>query len=82
MARYFLHLRDGVDEILDPEGKEFGTIDDLRHHVLATARDLMTGDIRKGVLDLRFRIDAENEAGQVIYTLPFTGALSIIPGQD
>jgi hypothetical protein len=80
MARYFLHLRDGIDECLDPEGQEFATIETLRESVLFTVRDLMAGDIRNGIIDFRFRIDAENEGGEVVYSLPFKHALNIIPG--
>ena len=78
MALYFMHLRDGTDEMLDPEGKDFATLDELRTAVLFSARDLMAGDLRNGVLDFRFRIDAEDERGTVVYTLPFASALSII----
>ena len=46
---------------------------------LVAARDLMTGDIRTGVIDFRFRIDVEDEAGEIIYTLPFKHAINIIP---
>ncbi|MBA3512148.1 hypothetical protein [Sphingomonas sp.] len=79
MARYFLHLRDGTEQILDPEGFEFATIEAVRKAVLVSARDLMTGDIREGVIDLRFRIDVETEAGDIVYTLPFKHAVNIIP---
>jgi hypothetical protein len=78
MARYFLHLRDGTDEILDPEGSEFADLDALRKAVLVSARDLIAGDVREGVIDFRFRIEAENEAGEVIYSLPFKNAVSVI----
>ena len=79
MARYFMHLRDGVDEVLDPEGREFATLDELRTAVMFSARDLIAGDVRDGVIDFRFRIDAEDEHGAVVYTLPFRHAFSIIP---
>jgi len=78
VALYFMHLRDGSDEMLDPEGKEFANLDELRTAVLFNARDLMAADLRKGVLDFRFRIDAEDEQGTVVYTLPFASALHII----
>jgi hypothetical protein len=74
-----MHLRDGTEQILDPEGLEFASVDAVRKAVLVAARDLMTGDIREGVLDFRFRIDVEDEAGDIIYTLPFKHAVSIIP---
>ncbi len=79
MARYFMHLRDGTEQILDPEGLEYASVEALRKAVPVAARDLMTGDIRGGVIDLRFRIDAETESGEIIYTLPFKHAVNIIP---
>ena len=79
MARYFMHLRDGTEELLDPEGSEFDTLDALRKAVMRTVRDLMCGDIERGVLDFRFRVDAEDADGTTVYTLPFKHAVSIIP---
>jgi len=79
MPRYFLHLRDGTEELLDPEGSELDSLEALRKSVLVTVRDLMAGDMRQGVLDLRFRIDAEDEDGVIVYTLPFKHAVNIIP---
>lgn len=79
MTRYFLHLRDGTDELLDPDGLELSTLEALRKVVLANARDVMAGDVRNGIVDFRFRIDAEDEAGTIIYSLPFQHAVSVIP---
>jgi hypothetical protein len=41
-------------------GVDNGRVTALRDAVPLTARDLMTGDVRNGVLDLRFRIDAQD----------------------
>ena len=79
MARFFIHLRDGTHEILDEEGREFSSLDALRKAVMLSARDLISGDVERGVVDFRFRIDAENEDGELIYSLPFKHAVSIIP---
>jgi hypothetical protein len=74
-----MHLRDSIDECLDPEGKEFDDMESLRKAVIFTVRDLMAGDIREGIIDFRFRIDAEDESGEIVYSLPFKHALSIVP---
>jgi hypothetical protein len=74
-----MHLRDGTTEVLDPEGVLYDDLEALREAVLLTARDLMSGDIRNGIIDLRFRIDAEDDAGDIVYSLPFEHAVSIIP---
>jgi hypothetical protein len=79
MTQYFLHLRDHVDEILDPEGKDYASVDALKKSVLSGARELLAEDMKSGMLDLRYRIDAENSDGQVVYTLPFKHAFAIIP---
>ena len=79
MTRYFMHLRNGIDELLDPDGKEFADVQALHKAVMFCARDLITGDVRNGIIDFRYRIDAEDKAGQIVYTLPFKVAVSIIP---
>ena len=79
MARYYLHLRDGSDELLDEEGVEYQSLDLLRAAVMRSARDLLSGDIKGGVIDLRFRIDAQDEQGIIVYSLPFKHAFSLIP---
>jgi hypothetical protein len=79
MARYFLHLRDGTNELLDPEGREFWSPDALRNAVLFTARDILAADLRNGLVDLRFRIDAQDVTGAIVYSLPFKHAFSMVP---
>jgi hypothetical protein len=80
MPRFYLHLRDGTDEALDEEGHELPDMETLWKTVLEAARDIMGNEIKSGgVMDLRYRIDAENEGGEVLYTLPFRHAVSIIP---
>jgi hypothetical protein len=79
MARYFMNLRDGTEEVLDEDGVEYTSLDALRKAVLAAARDVMSGDMKDGVIDFRFRIDAEDADGVIVYSLPFKHAVSIIP---
>lgn len=79
MAQFFLHLRDSVDELLDPEGQEFADLAALKQAVIFSARDLLAGEMRNGVIDLRYRLDAENIEGEIVYTLPFKQAFSTIP---
>lgn len=80
MTRYFMQLRDGTEQLLDPDGIEYSDMDELRKKVLIAVRDLISGDVRSGVVDLRFRIDAEDRDGVIVYTLDFAEALTIIPG--
>jgi len=79
VARYFMHLRNGSDELLDSEGVELVDLEAVRQNVMTAARDILGGDLRAGVMDLRYRIDAENEGGAIVHTLAFKHAFSIIP---
>lgn len=79
MARYYMQLRDGTEQLLDPEGIEYADLDGLRKAVLIAARDLMSADLKGGVIDFRFRIDAEDRNGVIVYTLGFEHAVNIIP---
>jgi hypothetical protein len=79
MTRYYMQLRDGTDQLLDPEGIEYADLDDLRKKVALAARDLISGDAISGEIDMRFRIDAEDRDGVIVYTLGFKEAVKIIP---
>ena len=79
MARYFMHLRNSTDDLLDAEGVELVDLEAVRENVMRAARDILAGDLRNGLVDLRYRIDAENEGGAIAYTLAFKHAFSIIP---
>jgi hypothetical protein len=76
MTRFYFHLR-GSDELLDTDGV-LATVDELRSIALRAARDVMCGDVRRGTLDLRLRIDVEAEAGMIILSLPFHEAISVV----
>ena len=78
MPRYFMHLRDGADEVLDPEGTEMSA-DAIAGAALHAARDCMAGDVRAGQLDLRYRIDVHDENGAIVHSLAFSDAVEIVP---
>lgn len=82
VTRYFLHLRDSTDDLLDTEGQELADLEEVRSKVMIAARDVIAGDLRNGLIDLRYRIDAENGAGEIVYTLAFRHAFSIIPEDE
>jgi hypothetical protein len=77
MERYFLHLRDGTDEVLDPDGVLLA-LEAIGETALRSARDCMAGDVKDGRLDLRYRIDVHDEAGDLVHSLPFAAAVEII----
>jgi hypothetical protein len=81
VARYYMQLRDGTDHLLDPDGIEYADIDALKKKVLVAVRELISEDVKGGLIDLRFRIDAEDRDGVIVYTLDFADAVNIIPDE-
>jgi hypothetical protein len=80
MARYFLHLRNGIEEILDPEGVEMPA-DGVAGAALMAARDCIAGDVKKGRLHLHCRIDVHAENGEIVHSLTFADAFDVVaPG--
>lgn len=43
-----------------------------------SARDCMAGDIKHGRLDLRYRIDVVDEAGETVHSLSFADAVEVL----
>ena len=78
MPRFFLHLIDGVDEVLDDEGVEL-PVEAIAGAALLAARDCMAADVKLGRVDLNHRIDVHHENGDVAQSLVFADALEIIP---
>ena len=75
MAYYFFHLREGTNELLDSEGFHCSSIAETHSHALAGARDILSAEIRTGLLDLRYRIDVEDVSGRTVHTLAFEDAV-------
>jgi hypothetical protein len=80
MPRYFMHLRNPSDEILDPDGVTVPP-EAVVGMALFAARDCMAHDLRSGRLDLDYWIDVENELGEIVHTLRFADAVKIAPAR-
>ena len=78
MPRYFMHLKDSTDEILDPDGIEM-TADALPAAALKSARDCIAGDVKDGRIDLHYRIDVLDESGTLVHGLVFSDAVELVP---
>jgi Domain of unknown function (DUF6894) len=77
MDRYFFHLRDGVDDLLDPDGIELQA-EGVPAFALLQARDCIAGDVKRGRLDLNYRINVHAEGGEVVHSLAFADALEVV----
>jgi hypothetical protein len=77
MTRYFLHLKDSTDEVLDPDGMEMPA-EAVPGAALRSARDCIAGDVKNGRIDLHYRIEVFSEDGELVHTLPFSDAVEVV----
>lgn len=78
MARYYFHLRNGTDQLLDPEGIDLPDLGSVRTQAVRSARDTLSNELRDGRLDLRFWIDVEDTDGRAVFSLPLGNAFETI----
>jgi hypothetical protein len=77
---YYFHLRDGEDILLDPEGVALEGMDAIRKSALRQARALIGSDAIEGVIELKYHIDVQDCAGEVVHSLDFEDAVEIQRG--
>lgn len=75
--RYFFHLREEDDYVLDEEGVELPDIKDVRQAALQSARSVIAGDAITGKLSLKSVVEVDDEEGTRVLVLPFREAVSI-----
>jgi hypothetical protein len=79
MAVYFFHLRNGVDLLLDPDGRRLAPAG-IPGAALGEARAIIAADARAGRIDLDQTIEVEDSGGEVVHRIAFEDAVKINRG--
>ena len=77
MVRYFFHLCDGHEVIIDPEGRVIADPAQVGDYALKEARAMISQDALAGRIHLDQRIEVRNEDGRLVHQLEFRDAVSI-----
>lgn len=77
MPTFHFHLINAHVDADDLEGHDLPSLDEARMEAVHGIRDFLSEELRRGTLDLRGRVDIEDEAGAVLMTIPFADAVSI-----
>lgn len=77
MARYFFHLYDGIDKLMDPEGREVADASLLEVIALKDARSMISQDALTGRIVLDLSIEVRDEGGKLVHRLSFRDAVLI-----
>jgi hypothetical protein len=82
LSKYFFHLRDGVDLVLDEEGRECDGLDAAVILALQDARSILSEEVQSGLIDLDRHLDVETADGVVAHRLEFADAVRIVHPKD
>jgi hypothetical protein len=78
VARFFFHLRDGIDVLLDPDGREFADASKIPAAALAEARSIVSHDALEGRILLDQHIDVADASGAIVHSVAFHDAVEVI----
>jgi hypothetical protein len=77
MPRYFFHLRCAHKGVPDATGADLRDPDEAWEAARATARDLMETQVRADVNWLTCVFEVRDEAGEIIFELPFAECVDV-----
>ena len=77
MVRYFFHLREPGFYVRDEEGAELADLDAAHAHALENVRDIISMEVRRGVIPLSHVMEIADTAGNVVRTISYVEAVTI-----
>ena len=77
MPLYYFHLCNGGDTLLDPDGRDLTSRSEVQSATLGEARSIISQDALEGRIELGYRIDVQDAAGELVHSLRFTDAIKI-----
>jgi hypothetical protein len=76
MPQFHFHILNDID-VPDEEGLEFPNLAAAHLKAIEFVRDLASASVRQGRLDLKHRIDIEDDEGAVLLTVTFEDAIEV-----
>lgn len=82
MPRFYFHLYQSGEMLVDPEGVVIADLAAVRAEALVAARDLIAADAMTGVIDLSTCLRVVDEANQPVLELHFADAVAFVSGRE
>jgi hypothetical protein len=76
---YFFHLRNGVDVLLDPDGRQIER-NSIAAAALAEARAIVAADAGSGTIDLNQKIEVQDSNGKIVHRIEFEDSVRVVHG--
>jgi len=76
MPLYYLHIKEGAELLLDPEGANFRNLDTARTEAIQSARELISQAVLTGSpLRMHRAFQIDDAHGRTLLSVPFTDAI-------
>lgn len=77
MGRYFFHLREPGVYVRNEEGAELADLEAAYAHALYNVRDIISMEVRDGVIPLSHVMEIADAAGNVVRTISYVEAVKL-----
>ena len=77
MPRYFFHVRNGIGDAEDEEGRELPSVEAARREAIKGVRSIISDEVKQGLIDLRGEITVTDEDGAALIRLGFEEAVEL-----
>ena len=77
MPQYFFHLREPGAYFRDEEGAELADLDAAHARALENVRDIISMEVRSGVIPLSHVMEIADAAGNVVKTISYVEAVKL-----
>lgn len=77
MPRYFFHVRERDQLLLDPEGEDFDNLDIALREASISAREIVAAQVAAGECIHARQFEITTAEGKVLQTVPFRDALKL-----
>jgi hypothetical protein len=80
MPTFYFHIINGFGHTPDEEGQALTSLQQAREAAVKGARSIMSAEVLEGRIDVRGRIEIEDEQGATLLTVPFAEAVQVVDG--
>lgn len=77
MPRYYFHVREAGERILDEEGTDLPDLNAAGSYAVHCAGDILRGTVRSGELPLSHAFEITDADGELLLVLPFREAVNL-----
>jgi hypothetical protein len=77
MVRFYFHVVNGHGESRDEEEVDLPNLETAHAQAIAGIRSMLSGEVGRGLLDLRGQISIADDSGHILLEVPFRTAVAV-----